>query len=214
MRGDYFDDFMPWSINSESLSLKSRRDLDNLGKENLHFIARFWEGHAKKMYDKANTATAYEEREKFKHDASRSNFKAREIRKIAKTAPSKPRIFEKPSFKTGDRVVCFLEKPSRFCSGVITKMKIDNPIFDEANGIITAKNAVFLIRTYDNKSDRITYEPDGLTLFTAEDFEYFKNDWYFFRVYLNYYAQTITEHDKVERMLCCISGQPDPPTAA
>lgn len=215
MRGDYFDDFMPWSINSENLSLKNRYDMDNLGKENLLFVARFWEQHARKMYDKANTATTYEEREKFKYDASRSSFKAREIRKIAKTAQSKPCIFEKPSFKTGDSVVCFLEQPSRFCFGIIAKINITNPVFDEADEVIAVENAVFLIRINDQSERRlITYVPDALTLFTSKDFEYFRSHWHYFKTYLNYYAQTISEHDKVNRMLSCLSGQPDPPTVA
>lgn len=215
MHGDYFDDFMPWSVNSDRLNLKDRRDMVNLGRENLLFLAKFWEQHAKKMYAKVdNPATTYQNRERFEHDARDSTFKAREIKKIAETAESKPRLFEKPAFKTGSQVTCFLEKPDRFVSGVLAKVKADATINED--GTAEIKDAILSIRVYDHSGQHlIDYVPDGFTLFMTEDFEYFRRHWQFFELYLNYHTWTIPERDKVNRMLyCLLSSLPDPPTAA
>ncbi|MBQ1528401.1 hypothetical protein IIZ77_01995, partial [Candidatus Saccharibacteria bacterium] len=72
-----------------------------------------------------------------------------------------------------------------------------------------------LIRAYDgNDQHTIEYVPDGFSLFMADDFEYFKTHPRFFRLYLNYYTQTIPERDKVDRMIACLPPRHTPPDAA
>ncbi len=211
MRGDYFEDFMPWSVNSESLKLRDRRDMINLGKENLQFLARFWKQHADKMSAKVNDPNVtFHNREKFEQDAEDSAFKARELRKLAEEADSKPRLFEKIAFESGSQVTVFQENPDRFVSGVIAKIK------PAANDDETADvhHARFLIRpTGTFESGIIDYTPDGFTLFLTKDFEYFQHHPMFFRLCLNYHTWSIPDRDKVDRMIFCVTGSSDPPDA-
>lgn len=209
MHGDYFDDFMPGSIDSENLNLRDRRDMVNLGKENLMFLATFWKKHAEKMRAKIKVEPDYRRREKFEQDADESAFKAREIRKIAEGAESKPRLFEKPTFKTGARVTCFMEKPDRYVSGILAKVKADTEEEDEE---VVLSNAVLAIRVYDQsgRQQLIDFVPEGFTMFLTEDYEYFKTHLAYFRMYLGYFAQSVPDQDKANRMLFCISGQSNP----
>ncbi len=212
MHGDYFDDFMPWSVNSENLNLRNRRDMVNLGKENLQFLARFWKKHAEKMSAKVKTETDFHRRERFLQDVEDSTFKAREIRKIAEGAESKPCLFEKPTFKTGNRITCFMENPDRFISGILAKVKADTEEEDEE---VRIKSAALTIRVYDQSGQHlIDFVPEGFTVFRTEDYEFFKTHLDYFRLYLNYYTQSIPDRDKADRMLFCISGQPSPIDAA
>ena len=212
MHGDYFDDLMPWSINTENLDLRTRRDVEFLGKLNLQYASRTWRKHAEKMSAKVKTEPDYQRREKFQIDAEKSFRKANELRKIAESAESKPCLFEKPTFKTGARVTCFLEKPDRFVSGILTKVKAETEEEDEE---VRITDAVLTIRVYDQSGQRlIDFAPNGFTLFPTEDYEYFKTHLSFFRVYLNYYAQSIPDRDKADRMLFCITGQSGPPEIA
>ena len=210
MHGDYFDDFIPAMISSENLSLRSQRDMANLGKENLQFLIRFWKKRAEKMRAKVKVEPDFEKRGQFEYEANSAAHKASELKKIAEGAESKPHLFEKPTFETGSHVTCFLEQPDRYVSGILIKIKADT---DE--DAVTGKNAVFFIRVFDQSGQHtIEYAPDGFSLFMTDEFEYFKAHWGFFRLYLEYHTYSIPDRDKADRMLFCISRQPPPPEAA
>lgn len=203
MHGDFFNDFMPWSVNSEALDLRDRRDLLYLGKENLQYLAKFWKKHADKMYAKVKTEPDYYRREKYERDAEDSAYKAREISKIAEDAVSKPRLFEKPTFVTGSHVTCFLEDPDRFVSGILVKVKTD--AYVDENPVVI-EGVVMSIRVNDGSGYHlIDYIPDGFSIFMTSDFEYFKTHSHYFRIYLNYHTGSLPERDKCDRMISCVS---------
>ncbi|MBQ1528599.1 hypothetical protein IIZ77_03065, partial [Candidatus Saccharibacteria bacterium] len=118
MYGDYFEQYIPVKYRHDSLELRTYREMEFLGRENLQLLARFWKQHAEKRAKNAETAATYEEREKADFDAREERILAKELNKIAAEAEPKPLLFEKPTFKTGSRVICFLENPDRYVSGI------------------------------------------------------------------------------------------------
>lgn len=214
MFGGHYEDFIPVMYRHYSLKLDSYRDLLFMGKESLQCLARFWEKHAKTCDRIANDPKSnYEKREYAESQAREERYMAGELRRFAKEAESKPNLFERPTFRKGLQVTCFLENPDRYVSGVLVKVKAEAEMRED--DVIEIKDAILIIRTYDQSGQHlIEYAPDGFTLFTTEDFEFFQAHWSYFKFYLNYHTWTIPERDKVNRMLYCLSGQPNPPEVA
>jgi len=203
MLGDYFEDFIP-EIYKGNLELLSARDMVFLGKDNLQLLARFWEHHIKNLTNRLQLESDFEKREKLERRIASVSYMARELRRMSKDADSKPLLFVKPTLKASTRVVIFLENPARFVPGVIAKIVVDEE----------SQTGIFYVRSYGGNHELIAYEPDGFSIFLADDFEYFKRHQRYFGLYLSYYADTVPERDKVMRMLDCLSSQPDPPPAA
>ncbi|MBR3319724.1 hypothetical protein IKG20_00215 [Candidatus Saccharibacteria bacterium] len=202
MFNDAFGDFIPAQYDGD-LELENRRDVIFLGRENLTFLKDFWESRARKFDSTLDSIRDYRKFEARKAEIERCQFKASELERFIKEAESKPRIFEKTAFRVGSKVVCFQEKPDCYVSGEVSEIYMD-PETRSLNIIIRVSgNANF---------DIIRNRPDGFTLFTAEDFEYFKRHIRFFEIYLRYYTQTVTERDKVSRMLKTIVrlSRPEP----
>ena len=210
-----YGDFIPVMYRHYSLTPDSRRDMIFLGKKTLQCLADFWEKHAESQDRVAETAPTYKARERAEEQAKREREMAEILRGFVKEAEPKPNLFAIPVIKTGSRVTCFLENPDRYVSGVVAKIKASTTRHDDDDTVeINDATAVIRINNLLLGQQTISYALGDFTMFATEDFEYFRKHQRFFELYLNYHAKTVPEHDKVARMLRCLSDQPDPPEAA
>lgn len=173
------------------------QDYTYLGKENLAYLARFWDNRIKRFRDMLKAESDPDKKGNIRRELRECGAKLDYLKNLISCSESKPAFFRKPVISIGTKVVCFAADPDRYIIGTI--VKIDR---DEESGI-----GSLTIRTFDKnlcaKSYDIVYAPDGFSMFLAEDFDYYRAHPDYFRLTLEYLARPANpaEIDYVNRLV-------------
>ena len=199
---------IPVSYRNAYVTIETDNDLRYLGKENLQFLARFWEACAVKARSTRDATVNAEEWDRLDGRARSANDRSHHLRSLSKTSISKPRLFERPTYRVGSKVTCFMENPDRFISGTLSEINGISDASDEENeDVVQIQSATFTIKVYDanlpQRYREYTYVPDGLTLYPTEDFEYYRHHPSYFNMTLRYHitVMTPTESAYINRIM-------------
>ncbi|MBR5389285.1 hypothetical protein IK146_01875 [Candidatus Saccharibacteria bacterium] len=196
------------------LDVKTEKDLEYLGRENLLFLAKFWKNRMGKFYQKAEAEPSRLKRDDLKSEVQFCSKKRDYLRALAARSESKPAIFEKQAIRVSTKVTYFTTEPDdSYVSGIVVKINVDNKIdVDEAKTDIDreSKTGSFSIRVYDRnlltKYYDFVYTPDGRSLFLTSDFEYYCAHPDYFKFVLYYCTDTLTPSEiaYIDRMLAAL----------
>ncbi len=193
-------DLIPVSIFVGLDNITSSKDLRYLGRENLGYLAKFWESRKKKFADKCNAETNPLKHDDYQKEVDDCESKHDYLMRLAARSQSKPPFLEKQIFYIGSKVVCFSTSPDRYIEGVIVKVYVSGE--SGANSFsIRIKDDSLFTRTYE-----LQYNPDGISLFMVKDFRYYCTHPDYFRYMLNYYsaARTPSEIIYINRMVAAL----------
>lgn len=193
-------DLIPVTVFAGFDDMKSDNDLRYLGRENLRYLANFWDDRKKRFSNKLANEPSPLKRNDFQDEIDNCERKRDHLLKLASQSPSKPPFLEKRVFHVGSKVTCFTTSPDRYVSGTIVRVYVDEE----------SDTGSFSIRVYDKdlftKSYDLQYEPDGHSLYLAKDFEYYCAHPDYFRFVLDYCskAATLSEIAYIDRMMAVL----------
>ncbi|MBR3131169.1 hypothetical protein IKG31_01185 [Candidatus Saccharibacteria bacterium] len=193
-------DLIPVTIFAGLDDIRSDKDLRYLGKENLQYLAKFWESRKKKFADKRDAETDPFKRDDYQNEVDDCESKRNYLMRLALQSKSKPPFLEKRIFYIGSKVVFFSSSPDQYIKGIIVKVYVDEE----------SETGSFSIRIQDDNmftgSYELQYTPDGMSLFLAKDFHYYCTHPDYFRYVLNYYSgtRTLSEITYIERMVAAL----------
>ena len=211
-------DFIPVYC-QKGLDIRTDRDLEYLGRENLLFLIKFWKDRMKKFSKKAAAEPSKLKRDDLESEVKLCLEKQDRLKGLAARSESKPAFFEKRAIRIGSKVTCFTTEPDSYVSGTVVKICVDDKIdVDEEPKTDVekeSKTGSFSIRVYDRnlftKYYDLVYTPDGRSLFFTSDFEYYCAHPDYFKYVLYYYAGKLTPSEiaYIDRMLAAL---PEPAT--
>ncbi len=195
----YYSDFIPTKNETQFLYI---------GQESILFLSATWYKLAGDLLARGLAAKSIDER----MDKVSKSQEYREfgdyLQELASRTTSKPLLFQKNPFRTGDRVTCFINKPSAQLRGDLKRANrfLDTIIVGtDRNGSRVIYSVVLRNQKNDDeKPQRYKFIPDNISAISTDDFHYFKLHPNFFRLYLNINATNDSERGKIEPILSAL----------
>ena len=166
--------------------LKAAKDLAYYGRENLECLIQFWKNRMDAYSEKLKNESDSEKRDDYQQEINACRAKQNYLTDMVGHSQTKPLLFDREVLYVGSRVVYFEPEHGRFVSGIVDKIYRDKQ----------SGKGSFDIRVDDKTltdgREIVSYTPDGLSLYSDKDFEYYLKHPKFFRQTLEYRAAATT----------------------